>query len=68
MNQALKNAILELPAEERLELAETLLTSIERDSASVLEKWYPELDLRLARYKTGEAPSYSLEVIIDKLQ
>lgn len=55
-----------LPSNERAELANRLLSSLDNPDKSIDALWRREIDDRIAAYKTGKAKTVSVEEVLAK--
>jgi putative addiction module component (TIGR02574 family) len=68
--RAIEELALRLPATERAELAEKLLSSLDKEenAAEIEELWVQEAEKRYAAYKRGEISARSAEEIFRDAQ
>lgn len=64
--QATLNELLQLPAEDRLELGDCLLASIDDDDAAAA--WDEEIGRRIDEHEAGEGKSYPVREVIAELR
>ncbi len=57
-----------LTAEERMEVVERILDSLDKPDAALDDLWAKEADDRLAAYRRGEVRSVALSEVIAKYQ
>ena len=60
--------MLDLPAEQRLDLIDKLLESINPPDSSVHEAWVKEAERRFELYQKGEIPAVDGEEVFSRLQ
>jgi putative addiction module component (TIGR02574 family) len=66
--EALSAQIAQLPPEERMEVVERILDSLDQPDASLDSLWAKEADDRLAAYRRGEVKAVALSDVIAKYQ
>ena len=66
--EALSAQAAKLPPEERLEVVERILDSLDQPDASLDSAWAREADDRLAAYRRGEIKAVALSEVIAKYQ
>jgi hypothetical protein len=70
-NPDLTRKALELPADERAELAHALLQSLdewEEDQELAAKEWLRVAEDRYERYKLGDTPADEASVVLDRLR
>jgi len=67
LTEKVYNEILELPTNERVELANKLLTDLTPTSSSVDEAWLRESERRLKEYRKGKVKAISGEEVFNNL-
>ena len=66
--EALSAQIVQLPPEERLQVVERILDSLDEPDAALDTLWAHEADDRLAAYRRGEVQAVALSDVIAKYQ
>lgn len=66
--EALSAQVTQLPPEERMEVVERILDSLDQPDASLDALWAKEADDRLAAYRRGEIKAVALSDVIAKYQ
>lgn len=66
--EALSAQAVKLPPEERMEVVERILDSLDEPDASLDALWAKEADDRLAAYRRGEVRAVALSEVIAKYQ
>lgn len=66
--EALSAQVVQLPPEERMEVVERILASLDEPDASLDALWAKEADDRLAAYRRGEVKAVALSEVIAKYQ
>ena len=66
--EALSAQVTQLPPEERLEVVERILDSLDQPDAALDALWAKEADDRLAAYRRGEIKAVALSDVIAKYQ
>ena len=66
--EALSAQAVQLPPEERMEVVERILDSLDEPDASLDALWAKEADDRLAAYRRGEVRAVALSEVIAKYQ
>jgi putative addiction module component (TIGR02574 family) len=66
--EALSAQAVKLPPEERMEVVERILDSLDEPDASLDALWAKEADDRLAAYRRGEVRAVALSEVITKYQ
>lgn len=66
--EALSAQAAKLPPEERLEVVERILDSLDQPDATLDSAWAHEADERLAAYRRGEIEAVALSEVIAKYQ
>lgn len=66
--EALSAQAAKLPPEERLQVVERILDSLDQPDASLDSVWAHEADNRLAAYRRGEIEAVALSEVIAKYQ
>jgi putative addiction module component (TIGR02574 family) len=66
--EALSAQAAKLPPEQRLEVVERILDSLDQPDASMDSAWAQEADERLAAYRRGEIKAVALSEVIAKYQ
>ncbi len=66
--KALKTKLLELPEDERIEIAESLLFSLESLKKKVLNSHLDEAQYRLERVRSGEMQTMSMSEVLESLK
>ena len=59
--------VLSLPPEERAELAESILASLEPSDPRILELWAAEAEDRVAAFERGEIEAVSAESVFEEI-
>ena len=67
LTEKVYNEILELPTNERVELANQLLTDLTPTSSSVDEAWLRESERRLKEYRDGKVQAVSGEEVFKNI-
>ena len=65
---ALSAQAVKLPPEERMEVVERILDSLDEPDAALDAMWAKEADDRLAAYRRGEVKAVALSEVIAKYQ
>ena len=60
--------VVQLPPEERMQVVERILDSLDEPDASLDALWAKEADRRLAAYRRGEIRAVTLSEVIAKYQ
>jgi len=60
--------VVQLPPEERMQVVELILDSLDEPDASLDALWAKEADDRLAAYRRGEVKAVALSKVIAKYQ
>jgi len=60
--------VVQLPPEERMQIVERILDSLDEPDASLDALWAKEADRRLAAYRRGEIRAVTLSEVIAKYQ
>ena len=66
--EALSAQAVKLPPEERMEVVERILDSLDEPDAALDALWAKEADDRLAAYRRGEVKAVALSEVIAKYQ
>ncbi len=66
--EALTAQVTKLPPEERMEVVERILDSLDQPDASLDTLWAKEAEDRLAAYRRGEIKAMALSDVIAKYQ
>jgi putative addiction module component (TIGR02574 family) len=66
--EALSAQAVKLPPEERVEVVERILDSLDEPDAALDAMWAKEADDRLAAYRRGEVKAVALSEVIAKYQ
>ncbi len=66
--EALSAQAVKLPPEERMEVVERILDSLDEPDAALDALWAKEADDRLAAYRRGEVKALALSEVIAKYQ
>ena len=66
--EALSAQVTQLPPEERMEVVERILDSLDQPDAALDALWAKEADDRLAAYRRGEIKAVALSDVIAKYQ
>ncbi|MBK6591668.1 MAG: addiction module protein [Burkholderiales bacterium] len=66
--EALSAEAVKLPPEERMEVVERILDSLDEPDAALDALWAKEADDRLAAYRRGEVKAVALSEVIAKYQ
>ena len=66
--EALSAQAVQLPPDERMEVVERILDSLDEPDASLDALWAKEADDRLAAYRRGEVRAVALSEVIAKYQ
>jgi putative addiction module component (TIGR02574 family) len=66
--EALSTQAAKLPPEERMEVVERILDSLDQPDAALDALWAKEADDRLAAYRRGEIKAMALSDVIAKYQ
>jgi putative addiction module component (TIGR02574 family) len=66
--EALSAQAVKLPPEERMEVVERILNSLDEPDAALDALWAKEADVRLAAYRRGEVKAVTLSDVIAKYQ
>jgi putative addiction module component (TIGR02574 family) len=66
--EALTAQVTQLPSEERMEVVERILDSLDQPDATLDALWAKEADYRLAAYRRGEIKAVALSDVIAKYQ
>jgi len=66
--EALSAQAVKLPPEERMEVVERILDSLDEPDAALDALWAKEADDRLAAYRRGEVRAVALSEVIAKYQ
>ena len=66
--EALSAQAVKLPPEERMEVVERILDSLDEPDAALDALWAKEADDRLAAYQRGEVKALALSEVIAKYQ
>lgn len=66
--EALTAQVTKLPPEERMEVVERILDSLDQPDAALDALWAKEADDRLAAYRRGEVKAVALSDVIAKYQ
>ncbi|TAH12600.1 MAG: addiction module protein [Curvibacter sp.] len=66
--EALTAQVAKLPPEERMEVVERILDSLDQPDAALDALWAKEADDRLAAYRRGEIKAVALSDVIAKYQ
>jgi len=66
--EALSAQAVKLPPEERVEVVERILDSLDEPDAALDALWAKEADDRLAAYRRGEVKAVALSEVIAKYQ
>ena len=66
--EALSAQAVKLPPEERMEVVERILDSLDEPDAALDALWAKEADDRLAAYRRGELKAVALSEVIAKYQ
>ena len=66
--EALSAQVTQLPPEERMEVVERILDSLDQPDAALDALWAKEADDRLAAYRRGEIKAVALSNVIAKYQ
>lgn len=66
--QALSAQAVQLPPEERMQVVERILDSLDEPDAALDALWAKEADDRLAAYRRGEVKAVALSEVIAKYQ
>jgi putative addiction module component (TIGR02574 family) len=66
--EALSAQVAQLPPEERMEVVERILDSLDEPDATLDALWAKEADDRLAAYRRGEIKAIALADVIAKYQ
>ena len=66
--EALSAQVAKLPPEERMEVVERVLDSLDEPDATLDTLWATEADDRLAAYRRGEIKAVALSDVIAKYQ
>ena len=66
--EALSAQVTQLPPEERMEVVERILDSLDQPDATLDALWAKEADDRLAAYRRGEIKAVALSDVIAKYQ
>jgi putative addiction module component (TIGR02574 family) len=60
--------ILSLPPEDRAELADDILASLEPTDPAIMTLWAAEAEDRLAAYERGEIEAVSADTVFDEIE
>ena len=66
--EALSAQVTQLPPEERMEMVERILDSLDQPDVTLDALWAKEADDRLAAYRRGEIKAVALSDVIAKYQ
>ena len=66
--EALSAQVTQLPPEERMEVVERILDSLDQPDSAMDALWAKEADDRLAAYRRGEIKAVALSDVIAKYQ
>ncbi len=66
--EALTAQVAKLPPEERMEVVERILDSLDQPDAALDAQWAKEADDRLAAYRRGEIKAVALTDVIARYQ
>ena len=60
--------VLSMPPEERAELADSILASLEPSDPKILELWAAEAEDRVAAFERGEIEAVSAESVFEEIE
>ena len=66
LSQTLTAQALELPARERIEMVEQLLSSLDKPDAELDQIWAVEAEARIDAYERGELKAISAQDVLSK--